>query len=197
MSCLEMPSTSRQPLESSPEWFVWALFAQSRVPWVKPFLCYHHNWALCSTFGPTLSEAKEEGHVINIRLGDHVVKEETLLRNNNNTNEASQWRHDSNKQTGTVWRNKIWCFLKERKLQSSTKVLAHFTVLTKNEHCISLPVPTPNTMLISIPATMRQYSNIVWGRGGLGKLSSIFPNGRYLPLGAFLVKCAKGFCRGL
>ena len=70
-------------------------------------------------------------------------------------------------------------------LQSSTKVLAHFTILMKNEHCLNLSLPTPNTMLISIHATMLQYLNIVFGERVAWEFE--FTNyGKYLSLGAYL-----------
>ena len=82
-------------------------------------------------------------------------------------------------------------------LQSLTRVLAHSTILTKNEHFPSLPLPTPNTMLSSILATMRQYSNIVLGERGPGKMENYISKWKILAMRCFFVKCAKDFCRGL
>ncbi len=48
-------------------------------------------------------------------------------------------------------------------IQSETKVLGDLTNLKKNWHCTDLPIPTPNSMLVSIHHTVGQYLNIVFG----------------------------------
>ena len=78
-------------------------------------------------------------------------------------------------------------------LQSPTKLLARSTILTENEHFPNLPLPTPNTMLSSIPATMRQYSNIVLGEMGARNIEHYIPKWKILATRCFFVKCAKDF----
>ena len=60
-------------------------------------------------------------------------------------------------------------------VQFLTKVLSHFTISMNNEHCFNLPLFTPNTMLISIPETMRpSFRDINLWRININPLSRVF-----------------------
>ena len=82
-------------------------------------------------------------------------------------------------------------------IQSSTKVLRHLTVSTKNWHYINLPLPTPNAMLISVHPTVRQYFNTVFGGKGARKIEQRVLNTKGFGAGYYSLKCPKDFCRGL
>ena len=54
-------------------------------------------------------------------------------------------------------------------LQPWSQFLEHFTVLLKNELCLLLPLPTPNSMLISNHRDSYQSVNIDFGGRGVSK----------------------------